>query len=399
MKEREIKMRIKEIEKRLSEIKDILSGTSECDVTALETEVRALMAEKSTIETRASLAGQINTGAIPAGQIPKPSEVRSDEDVFATVEYRKQFMEFCKTGKVPNIEQRLDAYTSTTEAAAVIPTTIMNELISKMTAYGKIFGKVRKLNVKGGVNFPILSLKPTATWITQAAPSDRKQINASTSVSFSYFGLECKVATSLLAETVTLPAFESAIVDLIVEANVIAMETAVIKGVGTTEPLGITVDPRVPAGQIITLTAAEFADWGAWKKKVFGKIPVAYRAGGSFVMAAQTFEGYIDGMQDANGQPMARVNYGIAEATPEKFGGREVILVEDDIVAPYDTAGVGDIVAVFCKLSDYAVNSNMQMAMYRWLDHDTNQWVDKSILIADGKLLDPNGVVLVKKGA
>jgi hypothetical protein len=37
--------------------------------------------------------------------------------------------------------------------------------------------------------------------------------------------------------------------------------------------------------------------------------------------------------------------------------------------------------------------------MYRWLDHDTNQWVDKAILVADGKILDPNGVLIIKKGA
>jgi hypothetical protein len=41
----------------------------------------------------------------------------------------------------------------------------------------------------------------------------------------------------------------------------------------------------------------------------------------------------------------------------------------------------------------------MQLAMYRWLDHDTNQWVDKALLIADGKILDPNGVMIIKKGA
>jgi hypothetical protein len=35
-------MRKSEIEKRLAEIKTILSGTEACDVSALETEVRAL---------------------------------------------------------------------------------------------------------------------------------------------------------------------------------------------------------------------------------------------------------------------------------------------------------------------------------------------------------------------
>ena len=40
----------------------------------------------------------------------------------------------------------------------------------------------------------------------------------------------------------------------------------------------------------------------------------------------------------------------------------------------------------------------MQLTMFRYLDHDTNQWVDKALLIADGKILDPNGFVIVKKG-
>jgi hypothetical protein len=39
------------------------------------------------------------------------------------------------------------------------------------------------------------------------------------------------------------------------------------------------------------------------------------------------------------------------------------------------------------------------MMMFRYFDHDTNEWIDKAILINDGKLLDPHGVVIVKKGA
>lgn len=394
--------RKQEIEKRLAEIRGILTGDAQCEVAALETEVRTLQAEKADLEAREqrqAIAAGIQAGTIPAIPVPSPGgEQRADVDIYNTAEYRSAFMKFCKTGVLPK-ETRQDAYTSTTEASAVVPTTIMNELIKKMTSYGQVFSRVRKLNVKGGVNFPILSLKPTATWITEATPSDRKKVTANTFVSFSYFGLECKIATSLLAETVTLPAFESSMIDLIAEAMTQALEIAVIKGSGGTEPLGLSVDPRVPAGQIVTLTLSQVMDWGEWKKKVFAKIPLAYRAGGSFIMASGTFEGYIDGMTDANGQAIGRVNYGITDATQQRFGGREVILVEDDVILPYEAAALGDIFAIFCNLSDYGVNSNMQMAMYRWLDHDTNQWVDKAILIADGKLIDPNGVVIVKKGA
>lgn len=320
-------------------------------------------------------------------------------DMYDSKEYRSEFMNFCKTGAMKPEFRNVDAQTTTTDASAIIPTTIMNEIISKMTKYGQLFAKVRKMNVKGGVNFPILSLKPTATWITETTPSDRKKITANTSVSFSYFGLECKVATSLLAEEVKLPGFENTIVTLVAEAMTQAIDVAIIKGVGTTEPLGIAVDTRVPAGQIITLTSAEFTEWDAWKKKVFAKIPLGYRAGGEFIMSAGTFEGYIDGMVDANGQPIGRTNYGIADGPQERFGGKIVNLVEDDVVASYDAAAVTDIVAIFANLNDYGINSNMQMQMFRYLDQDLNQWVDKAILIADGKLIDPNGVVIVKKGA
>ena len=307
-------------------------------------------------------------------------------------------MDFCKTGKLAPEFRNDDAYTSTSDASAVIPTTIMQEIISKMETYGQLFSRVRKVNVQGGVQVPILSLKPTATRITEAAPSARQKVQANTNVQFSYYGMECKIAISLLAQTVTLKMFESTFVQLVTEAMVKLMDYEVVNGDGEGEFLGITADTRVPEANVITLKPDEFTTWESWKKKVFAKIPLSYRAGGSFIMAAGTFEGYIDGMVDANGQPIGRVNQGITGAPQERFNGREVLLVEDDIVAPYDSASTGDVVAIFCKLSDYCINSNMQMAVYRWLDHDTNHML-KAILINDGKLLDPNGVMIIKKGA
>jgi HK97 family phage major capsid protein len=319
------------------------------------------------------------------------------EDVYATVEYRKAFMEFAKTGKITP-ELRSDAMTTTSEISAVIPSTIMNEVVQNMKVYGQVFARLRKLNVKGGVTVPILSLKPAATWIGEASTSDKKKVTANTSVTFSYFGLECKVSTSLLADTVSLPGFESVITQVITEAMIKAVEIAVIAGNGSSAPLGVTIDTRVLAGQKITLSADEFGAWDAWKKKVFAKMPLAYKAGATFLMASGTFEGYIDGMVDANGQPIGRINYGITNGPQERFGGKEVILVEDDIIGNYDDAATGDVVGIYCNLSNYGFNSNMQMTMFRYFDHDTNEWIDKAILIADGRLIDPAGVIIIKKG-
>ena len=343
-------------------------------------------------------AAVIATYGVPGGQPPAITQRSAEpEDKYATLEYRSAFMKFAKNGEITP-ELRANAMTSTTDVSAVIPSTILNEVIRKITEYGQIFNRVRKLNIKGGVTIPILSLKPTATWIGEATPSEKKKVQANTNISFSYYGLECKVSTSLLADTVTLVGFENTITDLIVEAMVMGMDLAIISGDGIGKALGITVDPRVPVAQVVTLSAADFGAWDGWKKKIFAKMPLTYKAGAAFIMASGTFEGYIDGMTDANGQPVGRINYGIIDGAQERFGGKEVIQVEDDVVAPYDDAAVGAVVAVYCNLKNYGLNSNMQMTMYRYLDHDTNEWIDKAIMIVDGKLIDPNGVVIVKKG-
>ena len=53
---------------------------------------------------------------------------------------------------------------------------------------------------------------------------------------------------------------------------------------------------------------------------------------------------------------------------------------------------------MFVDLKDYAINSNMEMTTTKWTDHDTNQVKQKVMVIVDGKLLDPNGVLIIKKG-
>ena len=187
-------------------------------------------------------------------------------------------------------------------------------------------------------------------------------------------------------------------VPLAVEAIAQALDVAIINGAGTASPLGIVKDSRVPAENVITLTAADIASWGAWKKKVFAKMKKAYRKG-EFIMAQGTFDGYIDGMEDKNGQPIGRVNYGIDGGETYRFGGKIVETVEDDVIVPYETANDGDVIAVFVNLADYVVNSNMQLTTVKWTDHDSNEVKTKVMLIVDGKLADANGVLIIKKGA
>ena len=93
----------------------------------------------------------------------------------------------CRGVAIP-AEYRAAETTTTADSGAVIPTTIMNEIIQKLESYGSIYAKVRKINVQGGVSIPIADLKPTAHWITEAKSSDDQKASAKNSVTFNYYG-------------------------------------------------------------------------------------------------------------------------------------------------------------------------------------------------------------------
>lgn len=328
-----------------------------------------------------------------------PKGLGSNSNIYDSVEYRTVFMDFvCRGIPMPvQFKQKRDnQVTTTTDASAVIPTTLMNEIIRGMSAYGNIWEKVRKLNVQGGVEFPILTLCPTATWIGETTLSDDQKIQANKTVSFKYFGVECKIAQTLLCNVTTLEAFQQLFVPLATEALIKAIEITIFKGNGTTQPLGILNDTRVPTANVIELTEDEISSWEVWHKKVFAKMKKSYRTG-EFVMAQGTFDGYIDGMVDSTGQPIGRVNYGIDGAEVYRFGGKNIETVEDDILPSWENASSGDVVAVFIKWDNYAINSNLQLTVNKWQDYDTNEIKNQVIMICDGKILDANGVLIIKK--
>lgn len=349
-----------------------------------------------------------NLRTVASFQVGEQRSAEANDDPFATLEYRQAFHQLV-TRHTPLPEQHrsavaqalmqsraADVVTLTSDTTAVIPTTLIQDIITKADTYGNVYGKTTKTNIQGGVEIPIMDLKPTATWIGESEVSKDQKLSATDKVVFAYHGLECRIAQSILVSVVTIDAFEKKFVELGTEAMVKAMEFAVINGDGAGKMLGIVKDSRIK--NIVTLTPDDFNSWEGWKKKVIAKIPKAYRDG-EFIMEQGTFDGYIDGMVDLNGQPIARVNYGIDGGETYRFGGKAVETVEPTLLPSYEEASTGDVVAIFGKLSDYTVNSNMQMQLVQWTDHDTNKNKTKLMLICDGKVVDPHGFMLIKKGA
>mgnify|MGYP005749385457 CR=1 FL=1 len=335
-------------------------------------------------------------GTYGVGQTQQPQQRSVDK--YDTPEYRSAFMDYVTKGvKSDNLEFRADSVTGTGDIGAVIPTTILNKIVEKLKDYGRIYARVTKSSVKGGLQIPVSNVKPKATWVSAGSMSDKQKKEVKDHIIFSYHKLQCRVAVELVADTVAMPIFEQTITDNIYEAMIIAIEDAIINGSGSGQPLGITRDPAILDTQKIEVTVDEFSNYQTWTS-LYRKMPRSYRNGTVLIMHDSDYGTYIEGMVDDNGQPVARVNYGIDGTQQEKLLGKDVIPVEDYLPS-IDDAEEGEVVGIICKLSDYMINSNMQMTFKRYFNEDTDEWVSKSTLIADGKLADRHGVILIVKKA
>lgn len=342
-------------------------------------------------------------------QNPAGTQQRENKDPYASMEYREAFKAYVQRGTpIPaDLTQRAGGDAGPTVAAdlgMIIPTTIMNEFIKKVSkVYGQLYSKVRKLNIPGGVKLPISDLKANFKWITETAASDRQKAgDIKEYVEFSYNIGEIRVSQTLLSQVVALQMFEDEIVRIMTEAYVEAMDKGIISGTGAGQMLGILKDTRVTeqTGHIIEFTAEQFGDWAQWRKRLFSMIPLSKRGKGEFIFTAGTVESNLLTMKDANNRPVfkeaAELNVG-ESATDGRFYGREVTMVEPDIVADFDTASSGDVVGVYWIPDDYAINTNLAFGMKRYFDEDKNEWVNKGLTIVDGKILDPSGVYIIKK--
>ena len=400
-----------------NDVNEVRSLTAEAE--GIQTELRESEAKLAEIEAEEQRAAeQRAANPVPANaQLVNPQvngsfttetgaeQQRSNEDPTSTMEYRQSFMNYVQHGTP--IQVRAGESISTADTGAAVPFTIMNEVINTVRLrYGNLYGKVRKLNVKGGIEFPVGALRASFKWINESTVSPRQKLDPLAKVMFSYHVAEIRIAQTFLSSIVTLEAFEAKMVEVIAIAYLEAMDQAIVNGTGNGQPLGILNDPRVTGqtGHSIAMSAADINNWTAWRKKFFAKLPLGYRSG-EFIFASSTVESYLETMADANNNPIFRqatgleMNSGDDRYPNGRFFGREVAVVEPDILPDFDAASTNDVIGIFWQPEEYAINENFGFTMRRYFDEETNDWVDKALVVVDGKVLNPAGYYLITKGA
>ena len=395
---------VRDLTEKLDDVNaEITETQAELDAIAEEERANPAQGEQRVAPpANATLVNGNVTGSFeqPAGQ------TRENANPLESMEYRQAFMRYVQSGEEIPAEARAGVPISSSDTAPAIPLTIMNEVINTVRLrYGNLYSKVRKTNMQGGVEYPIGALKATFKWINESTVSPRQKLDPLAKVSFSYHVAEIRIAQTFLASILTLDAFEAKIAEVIAIAYLEAMDVAIVNGTGNGQPLGILNDQRVIAtGNVVEMTAADINNWTAWRKKFFAKLPLGYRAG-EFIFPLSTVESYLETMADANNNPVFRqatgleVNDGDARNPNGRFFGRDISLVEPDILPDFDSASAGDVIGIFWQPNEYALNENFGFTMRRYWDDETNEWVDKALVVVDGKVLNPNGYFLIKKKA
>ena len=391
---------VRSLTEELSDVKAEISET-QAELDAIEAEERAAEAEAEKRESVPASA-ELRNGSV-VGTFKAPEAEQRSEDKTETMEYRSAFMSYIQKGTPMPAEKRDGAVISTADTGVAIPITVMNEVINTVRKrYGNLYSKVRKTNVAGGVKYPIGSLQASFKWINESTVSPRQKTDKLGSVMFEYNTAEIRIAQTFLSQILTVPAFEAELARIIAVAYLQAMDNGIVNGSGEGAMLGILNDARVT--NVVEMTAADMSDWTKWRKNFFAKLPLGYRAG-EFIFAASTVDAYLETMADNNNNPIFRqatgleVNDGDAMNPNGRFFGREIALVEEDILPDFDTASNADVIGIYWQPNEYAINENFGFTMRRYFDEETNEWVDKALTVVDGKVLNPTGFYLIKKKA
>lgn len=394
--------------KRAKELREAIKAAETADevrrlgdeLTGVETELREAQEQLQNYEARnvqsnaqRSANGFNPAAAVATAQMNQAQKRNENEDPTESVEYRSAFMNLVlKNTPIPS-ELRVDASTTTTDAATVIPTNLVNQIIEKMDNVGMILPLVSRSSYAGGVTIPTSTAKPVATWVNEGASSDRQK-KTTGSIAFTYHKLRCEISMSMEVGTMALSAFEAKFVENVSKAMIKAIEEAIINGNGTSQPKGILKETP-ETGQAIEVAADGTVDYKLLCDAE-AAIPEEYEGTARWCMSKKTFMSFV-GMTDSNGQPIARVNYGIGGRPERTLLGREVVLASTYMPNYTDTVENDTLFAFIFDFGDYLLNTIYDMGISKKQDWDTEDLLTKAVMSVDGKVIDKGSLVTLTK--
>lgn len=329
---------LEDIETRAREIKGQIDTDPDTNVTKLNVEIEGLNQAKANIkEKEQAQVEQTKTeersyNPITGTQLRGHQEINKD-NVFGSNEYRSAFfktmlgqdlssIEKRAFDTAQEVEQRAEGFASSNNSQAVLPETTLNKIITKARKQGGLIGHVRNFNIPTKIKVPISLPTSKANWHTEGALVEAEHPDT---VSVQFDGNEIlKVfSISVKAQTMSIQAFESYLVQELTQTVVETIDHALVNGTGVDQGQGILTGITWDDTNSVDLTG-KYTDF----TKALGLLKRGYSAGAKFAMSNATLYNQVYGVMDANERPI--FNH---DAQLEDVGhifGKEVI-IDDNI--------------------------------------------------------------------
>lgn len=349
-------------------------------------------ASKATANLKAM--SQVPTPLKSVGEGETMGEMNAEEvDMYDTVEYRKAFMNLMLHGTaIPEKFSNTAGPTKTTDVAAVISPVVVGRIVEKMQILGNILPFVTHTAFPAGVTVPVSSVKAVASWVAEGATSEKQKL-ALTQIDIKGYKLRCAVSMTLEAAVMSLDVFETYFVDSVSKAMVWATEEAFFNGTGSGQPKGVLKETVVDSQNVDIPATAEPTYQTLAEAE--GLLPAAYETNAVWNMTKRTFMKFV-GMVDKEGQPIARINYGIGNVPERYLLGRRVS-INEHMTSLGATLSGDTVVAFLFDWGDYMYNTNYAMRVKQYEDDDTEDQIAKAVMVADGKAVDLHSLVTITK--
>lgn len=344
-------MSVAEIEQRAKEIQNQIDTDAEADIEALNIELRGLKEARENIEIRS--ANPSNGLNIITGMNAQQQQggVTFGADVYGSKEYRSAFFKTLLGQQLSSVEKaafdagmreaekRQDAFIASSDAAAVLPTETLNEVISKARTMGGILPECRAFNMPTKIAIPVGTPSSAAAWHVEGATVEAEK-TVPVSVTFDGYEIIKIFAISAKARKMSIAAFETYLVEELTSCVMRTLEDAVVNGTGSGQGTGIltgvtwnTSGANKNAVQIAKTGSFAYADVVA----TVALLKRGYANGAKWAMNNATLYNVFYGMLDGNERPIF-----IADPKSEGIGkilGFEVV-IDDNM--PDDTAIFGN---------------------------------------------------------
>lgn len=372
-------MRLDEINTRLAAIQDEIEGASGEALTALETEVTNLTAERQQImdeiQTRQQLRSNIAAGLVTGKIIEENQEEKPMENrnfTLASEEYRSAFLRHLRGEDMNDVEKRAFTFL-TTNTTAPLPTVMQNRIIDLIGEAHPIVADVYTMPSGSAITIPVAkSVNADAGKTAEGAASNELQITFD-DVNLSGEDYTANIKMSYKMRHMAIPAFEDYLISQIAERLGAVLATGIVANIKS----GMAAGNKITAGEDGILYENVCAGFGELK-----------RVGTVFVYGTRKgIYNKLVGMVDSTGRPIFQQPI-TAAAAGVLLGA--TIKFED---------AIGDAELLIGDPKKYLQNVVAPVIIESDKDLDTHQVVYSGYTCQEGVLTDDKAFALVAEAS